>query len=134
MPRTRKSKCQMTRDEIAEFETLEGQMRGLYEDIGKLTGKKPHDGINKFKLVIVNQLLRRTNGLLSKGPPLEGFSEFEDVELPSNSDVQIVLSQYLNALEALRSENVERALGRWFWLVDGKLSDVETGAPRKLER
>lgn len=122
----------VTRQEVSEFEALETQVRGLYEETDKLAAKKPNDAINKFKLGIANQLLRRSNTLLGKPYPLEGFTEFSEEEMPSSSDVQVVLSQYLRAMEKLRADNVTNHYQSWYWIIDGSQSDVRTGAPKKI--
>jgi len=125
----------VSNEDVSEFEALVAQMTSVYDEMEKLASKKPNDAINKFKLGIVNQLLRRTNRLITPVKPLEGFEFFSEEELPSNSDVQLVLSQYLSAMEKFRTDNVVQGYdGRWYWVVDGKQSDIETTRPEKLFR
>jgi len=121
--------------QVAEFETIQSQLDGLCEEIRALAVKRPNDTLNKFKLGVVNGLLRRTNELLGKQAPLEGFEQFSEVELPSNSDVLVVLSQYLVFLEQIRSDNIMQDMaGRWVWMGDGGLSEIRTPPPRKLRK
>ena len=122
----------LSREWVAEFETLQSQVDGLYDEVRALAGKHPNDALNKFKLGVVNGLLRRTNRLLGERVPLEGFEEFSDEAMPTNSDVLVVLSQYLAFLEKVRSDNISNERGYWFWVVNGKLSEIRTTMPRKL--
>src|SRR5256885_6816099 len=105
----------MKRSEVAEFETVHAQLRGLYEEIQKLANKQPNDALNKFKLTVVNNLLRRTNLFLGKAIALQDFTEFSEELVPTNSDVLVVLSQYLTYLEKFRADHITRNDYSGFW-------------------
>lgn len=123
----------MDKKQIDVFETLQAQLTGLYEEMQTLTKKSPNDSINKFKLGLVNKVLLNTNSFLNKGQkPIDGFTEFSEDDMPSNSDVLIVLSQYLNYLEKIRADNIGNDYQGWFWKLGGKLSDIRTAPPKKL--
>jgi hypothetical protein len=120
--------------EIELFEKSYGQVEALYEEIGKLSKKSPNDALNKFKLKLINGLLSEAN-LLLKGDyrPLEGFRLFSEDDIPTNSDVTMVLAQYLNCLEKMRVDNIcQDDLGSWVWIVDGCKSEIHTAEPKKL--
>lgn len=125
----------MKRKEVESFEKLHGQVGALYEEIGTLSKKLPNDALNKFKLKLINGLLSEAN-LLLKGDyrPLEGFGLFSEDDIPTNSDVTMVLAQYLNCLEKMRADNVRQDdLGSWVWIVDGRESEIRTAEPKKLK-
>jgi len=123
----------MTRKEVFLFEKIQGQIDGLYKEIGLLSRKSPNDAVNKFKLKFINQLLVDANQLLSGNyKPLEGFDFFDENDLPTNSDVTMIFEQYLNCFEKLRSDNITLSYGDWLWMVDGKESNIETSRPKKL--
>jgi len=44
---------------------------------------RPNDAINEFKLLIVIQLLRRSERVVGRTDPLRGFVEFDEDALPS---------------------------------------------------
>ena len=80
----------------AIFEKIEGQLKGLYEEIGLLSKKKPDDAVNMFKLEFINQVLTDANSVLDEEyMPFDTFTTFDEDNLPTNSDVVMVLSQYL---------------------------------------
>jgi hypothetical protein len=118
---------------IDEFEAVEAQVSAAREELLVLVKKNPHDALSKFKLSLVNGLLRRANALLAEDErPLADFSEFDADELPSNSDVVVVLAQYLAALENLRVKHIQYSRGEWSWVSDGTRGAGRTYPPRKL--
>lgn len=123
----------MKMSDISRFERLEAQLTQLHTEMGGLSKSKPDNLINGFKLRIVNELLGDANELLEqKYRPLVGFIIFDEAELPSNSDVLLVLGQYLEGLEAWRSAHVEfdQADFVWYWSVKGS-KRIQAKAPTR---
>ncbi len=52
--------------DIDKFEKVEAQLNALHKELGVLSKKKPDDGINPFKLKLVNSVLEKANELLEK--------------------------------------------------------------------
>ena len=124
----------MKQEQINKFEKIQGQIEGLHKEIGLLSKKNPNDAVNKFKLKFINQLLIEANKLLTNEyKPLQGFETFLEDDLPSNSDVTLILEQYLNCLEKLRTDNIKQDYGKWYWLVDNEISSIKTSEPKKLK-
>ena len=70
---------------------------------------------------VINEKLAIANNLItSVYMPIENFQLFNDSDLPSNSDVVLVLSQYLEALELWRSSNLVLVKGVWYWNTEEK--------------
>jgi len=127
----------MKKKDVERFEKVTGQLEGVYEEITSLSKKSPNDGVNKFKLRLVNKVLEDANSLLdNKHKPFDDFSVFEEDTLPSNSDVAFILAQYLNCMESLRAENIQQPdySVQWYWVVDGETSSEKTAPPKKLSR
>ena len=72
--------------------------------------------------------------LAEKYKPFGDFDAFEEDNLPTNSDVVLILAQYLESLEEFRSANIVVEYGTWYWLVNGKQSSFQTYRPKKLGR
>lgn len=123
------------REALEKLEKMIGQLRGLHEEIGLLAKKSPNDAVNAFKLRLVNKVVDSANGILGSGYlPFDDFEAFDTDDMPTNSDVALVLAQYLEETERYRSDNVEQYGGVWWYVVDGERSDVRTNAPVKVIR
>ena len=121
----------LTPADVRCFEKHEAQLQGLYAEIDQLAKKRPNDAVNKFKLRLFNQVLDLGNEILTdQYKPFSDFSQFDEDELPSNSDVALMLSQYLISLDNLRSDNVENDDDQWQWVVTGDVP-IPTRQPRK---
>lgn len=133
----------MNRSNVDKFEKLSGQIISVYEEVSLLSKKKPNDAVNKFKLKFVNKLIEESNEYLSeKYKPFEDFDCFDEDDIPQNSDVVFILSQYLQCFEKLRSDNVVIRVGVWYWRVAGDQGDnvdddgmvlIRTVKPKKLK-
>jgi hypothetical protein len=135
-PAKKKEDLKMNESQVEKFEKVNAQLLGIYEELSALSKKSPNDGVNKFKLRFINQVLSEANSFLDvKHTPFPDFTIFIEEELPSNSDVVFVLSQYLKCLETLRAENIGRSDFdiHWYWVMDGKTSNIVTAPPEKVK-
>ncbi|PZX52526.1 hypothetical protein [Algoriphagus chordae] len=132
----------MTKKEVDNFEKYQSQLEGLLSEIGMLAKKSPNDGVNKFKLKFINEVVNESNTILGDNyKPFDSFKEFDENDVPTNSDVTFIISQYLNCFEKLRSDNIyydkkiegSKNVYYWFWVIDGKKSDIKTSEPNKIK-
>lgn len=127
----------MTKQQVDLFEKLQAQLDGLYLEISALSKKSQNDPLNKFKLKFVNQLLTESNDLLDEEYiPFSDFSTFDENEMPTNSDVAMILTQYLNCFEKLRADNILKRIHHpqyWYWVIDGQISDIRTYSPKNIK-
>jgi len=127
----------MTEQEVDTFEKLQAQLQGLHIEISALSKKSQNDALNKFKLKFVNQILAESNQLLgTKYKPFSDFDLFDENDMPTNSDAAMMLTQYLNCFEKLRSDNVKKEdkyPQNWYWIVDGKMSTIRTVMPKIIK-
>ena len=79
-------------------ESVLSLIRTLRIEFRELSSKKPNDQVNKFKLKYVNQAIEAANELLKDGKPYADFEKFNEEDLPTNSDVLMMLSLYLDVL------------------------------------
>jgi hypothetical protein len=117
---------------ISEFEKTVSQLDGIYAEISALSKKSPNDSLNKFKIKFVNVILKKAAEVMGDELlPLEDFHEFEEDNLPSNSDVCFIVAQYMECLEQLRSENIYKKYNSWYWIAEDD-DTLHTGPPRKI--
>jgi hypothetical protein len=123
-----------TKEDIEALERMMGQLQGLYSEISQLAKKSPNDAVNAFKLKFVNKVLGTANAILDAGyRPFAEFEKFDSDDLPTNSDVTMILTQYMEQAERFRSDNVT-AYGGWKYILDGEPSDIEAAQPSRIGR
>jgi len=121
--------------QIDELEKLIGQLDGLHSELAALSKKSPNDAVNSFKLRFVNGALSKCNILLGdEYKPFEDFDQFNEDDVPSNSDVTLMISQYMQSLEKYRSDNIYTNLGRWYYKTEDSDDTIQTGPPIKLKK
>ncbi len=125
--------------EIENFEKVFFQLQGLHTEIGLLSKGKPNDALNKFKLKLINQVLADANKILGERyKPFPDFYIFDEDELPTNSDVTFIISQYLGCMENLRVDNIEynrqwmgkKNAATWYW----KDTEIITHPPLNIKK
>jgi len=123
----------MTKEDVILFQKIELQIDGLYKEIGLLSKKNPNDVVNTFKLKFINQSLKDANYLLGSIKPYADFDVFDIDEIPTTSDVVLMLEQYITALKSLKTKNTKykdvesdwgTSIAQGFWVVDGKISNI----------
>lgn len=120
------------REKLEQFEKLISQVRGLHEEIGLLAKKSPNDGVNAFKLRLINKVIPSAHAILEPGYlPFDDFEAFDTDDKPTNSDISLVLAQYLEESERYCSDNVEIYGGLWWYIVDGERSECRLAPQRR---
>jgi len=111
----------MNEENAILFDKIEDQIESMYSEIGLLSKKKPDGPTNKFKLKLINKLLKDANLLLGdEYIPFDDFQEFEEDNLPTASDVVMILSQYLKGMNKLRFDNTKYYQGYYYWVLEGE--------------
>jgi hypothetical protein len=124
-----------TREDVENLEKLTGQLNSLHAEVTALAKKSPSDAVNSFKLRLINKVLDLGNRILGEQyRPFPDFAAFDIDDLPSTSDVALVLGQYIEEAERFRSDHVVISAGSWFYKIGGKQSDVRAAAPSKIGR
>ncbi len=119
-------------NDIEALERLIGQLQGLHNEVTQLSKKSPNDAVNAFKLKLINRVISDGNSILGdRYMPFDDFEQFDADDLPSNSDVTVVLSQYMEQAERFRSDNVvfHQDSFRHVYRLDGKASGIEAAPP-----
>ncbi len=128
----------MKHADVDIVEKLVAQLGSLYQEMSALAKKSPNDAINTFKLQFVNGCLANCNEFLGRQyRPFSDFEVFSSDDMPSNSDVTFILSQYIACTEKFRADNIYMRHRRWFWNIEGvdpkaREGQIETTPPKKL--
>jgi len=120
-------------NDVKNLEKLIVQLQGLHSEISVLAKKSPNDGLNLFKLKLVNKVIAQGNEILTEHyKPFEDFKGFEEEALPTNSDVTMILALYIEQAERFRSDNIVHADYKWRYLINGAASQFEGKPPTKI--
>lgn len=93
--------------EIELYGTIRPKIESIRNTIKDLSNKKPDITLNNFKVKRVNLLLEQANGLLKDLKPYEDFSTFDEDDLPTYSDVLMMLNLYVKSFEKYWQDNSE---------------------------
>ena len=88
-----------------------------------LSKKKPDDQLNKIKIKMVNRVLEPLNEILKHESSHKFLDILEEDDMPTNSDVVLIISQYETAIsefwdkyyvkDEYKSERYGRQIHRW---------------------
>ena len=126
----------MTKEQIEIFEKTFAQLCGLYDDITVLVKKNPNDVMNTFKLRNINKVISSANEIVGATKPFEDFDGFDiEGDMPTNSDVALLLGQYINCMELIKKNNTHLDFGKWYWDINGlkNSNEIRTSAPAMLK-
>ena len=121
-----------TEADAEKLEKLIRQLHGLHSEISLLAKKSPNDAVNAFKLKFINKVLQAGNEVLGDTyKPFADFSLFELDDLPSNSDVTVVLTQYIQEAEGYKLNNIVYSDHQLVYKVNDSPSKIVTNRPRE---
>ncbi len=125
-----------TIEDIQNFEKIQTQLISLHVELSLLSKKAPNDSVNIFKLKLINTVISRANDILeNKNLPFDDFNQFDVEEIPSNSDVVLVLGQYINCLDERKITHIIRVVtGYWYWRLNGEKTEIVTSEPKKVNK
>lgn len=121
----------MDRAQLHEFQRLYRQLGAAKAEVDALSGKSeqaPGNAVGEIKLRLIDQLIGRAGQFLGDDRPFDfpGFG----ADNATNSDVALVLGQYLTCFEAFRGRHLEHRHGKWFWLLEVE----DPSGQKQLER
>jgi hypothetical protein len=121
------------RSVVDQFEKLLAQLTATHLEISSLSKKSANNGVNEFKLKLINNLLGQCNSFFgSTYLPFDDFIQFSSDAIPTNSDVSFVVAQYLECAEKFRADHIHLFGGKWFWNDQKEAGGVRTSPPKKL--
>jgi len=118
-----------TQEDVEKLEKTIGQLNAIHREISFLSKKTPSDAVNPFKLRMINEVIESANSVLgSDYKPIDGFDLFDDDEVPSTSDVVLIVAQYMEEIERFRTDHVVHHRNKWVYVLDGSPSEVHANA------
>lgn len=125
----------MKRSDVDELEKLMGQFKSIHSEVSALAKKSPNDAVNSFKIKFINTTVLNCNKFLGQNyKPFKDFDVFDIDDVPSNSDVTFIISQYIESLEKYRADNIRCNMGRWHFKLEDTKEEIQTAQPIKLQK
>jgi len=123
----------MNADQIENFRKMLAQLEGIHQEMGVALKKNPDKSASAFKVKFVNAVLKQASDVLGSSAPDIGFDGFDPDDLPTASDVSMVVTQFIECAEKVRTENIGRSSGYWFWKADGAFTNIPTAPPKGVK-
>ena len=111
------SRGRTTKKKVESYEVAMPLLNAIYDEFKAFSKKKPDGALSKNKIAVVNRLLEKCRAVLQSEPSFEFLDLFDEDDLPQNSDVVLMLSQYVAAMQLFKEaywrwDNLE-----WNWCV-----------------
>ena len=87
-----------TEKNIEDYSLLKDMLYAQRQEFGLLSKKKSDGQLNKMKIKMVNRVLEPLNELLKNEPSHKFLDVLNEDDIPTNSDVVLIISQYEKAL------------------------------------
>jgi hypothetical protein len=97
-----------TAEKVAQWEATSPLLNAMHTEFRDLSKKQPDGAVNKRKMSAANRLLGRCREVLDGELSLEFLDALDEDDVPQNSDVVLLLSQYVAAMKQFHS-----AYHRW---------------------
>ena len=124
-----------TEKNIEDYNLLKDMLRAQRHEFNLLSNKKSDGQLNKMKIKMVNRVLEPLNELLKNEPSYKFLDILNEDDMPTNSDVVLIISQYEGALQNFRNkyylidknytDEYDNALARWN-IRENPISEVGT--------
>lgn len=88
--------------DIEYYLLLKDMLKSLRQELDLLCKKKSDEQLNPMKIGMVNRVLEPLNGLFKNEPSHKFLDILNQDDLPSNSDVVLIISQYETAIDEFK--------------------------------
>lgn len=94
----------ISEDAVKQYELLFPLVEATYKEIQELSKKKPDSPLNTFKIKSINRVLEPIKELLKEEDSFQFLDTLDIDDVPTNSDVVLILSQYRGALSIFKGK------------------------------
>ena len=95
---------QTTKNKADSHDTTMPLLGAMYLEFKELSKKTPSAAISKQKITIVNRLLAKISEVLADEESIKFLDMLDEDDVPQMSDVALILSQYLAAMNAFKQK------------------------------
>ncbi len=98
------NQAKTTTTKASTHDVMTPLLAAMFEEFKDLAKKKPEAAVSKSKLVIANRLLHKIRGVLADEESIEFLDLLNEDDVPQASDVTLVFSQYVAAMQAFKQK------------------------------
>ncbi|TKJ31431.1 MAG: hypothetical protein CEE40_01185 [Chloroflexi bacterium B3_Chlor] len=91
-----------TRDKAELHRVVMPFLLAMYQEFKDFSKKKPDAALAKNKMGVANRLLEKCRAVLESEASLQFLDLLDEDDVPQNSDVILMLSQYVAAMEQFK--------------------------------
>jgi hypothetical protein len=110
-----------SREKVDLWEVTTPLLKAMFQQFIELSKKKAEGALNKSKVAMVNRLLEKCRDVLADEMTLQFLDLLDTEQLPQNSDVVLVLSQYDSAMKQFRDDHRSSNGFDKVWDVEGEI-------------
>lgn len=107
------SKGKTTKEKVETYVAIEPLLGAMFNEFKELSKKKPEGVVNKNKIRIVNRLLFKCKDVLQNEISIDYLDIIDEDDVPQNSDIVLMLSQYNAAMLRYLAMYYDRRAGEW---------------------
>ncbi len=96
-----------TNKNIEDYKLLNDMLRSQKKEFDLLSKKKADEQLNPMKIKMVNRVLEPLKELFKQEESHKFLDTLNEDEMPTNSDVVLIISQYESAIHDFRSRYYE---------------------------
>lgn len=101
---TDKKQLLPTEKEIQDYSLLKDMLLAQRKELDLLSSKKPNEQLNKMKIKMVNRVLEPLKNILKYEDSYKFLDTLQEDDMPTNSDVVLIISQYETAITEFRNK------------------------------
>ncbi|NIA23656.1 MAG: hypothetical protein GWP03_05820 [Proteobacteria bacterium] len=91
-------------DKASTHDTTMPLLQAMYGEFKEISKKKPDSAVSKSKIKITNRLLERVRVVLKDEESIDFLDLLDEDDVPQASDVTLILSQYVAAMNAFHDK------------------------------
>lgn len=114
----REAKFYTTKEKAQTHDIMTPLLEAMYAEFKELSKKKPDAAVSKSKIKIVNRLLERVKTVLSDEESIEFLDMLDEDDVPQASDVTLILSQYVAAMNAFHGKHYGWDGSNHIWFIN----------------
>lgn len=117
---TKENEATITTEKVELYEVVRPLLGAMYSEFKELSKKKPDAVVSKAKIKVVNRLLTKCQEVLQSEAFIDYLDLIDEDEVPQNSDIVLMLSQYVTAMKQFHTTyyRKERYGHEYYWATE----------------